>query len=216
MFVLASSAFLIGLLHSLSPAHWFPVVLVAKEKKWHLPAALGGAITAASAHILSTTVLSLLAGLGLKLGLDQVEATEEKVELGVSIFLIVVGLSYAAYAYWSHRKCIGHEHDHHGPEVTKAKKKGPYAFLFLLGLSPCLAYLPIHLSASALGFWTPVGSLVGFALGVTLAWTGAVLAVFRGMKKFLDHPFMEHYGETITGLGITLIGVVFLVRHFCF
>jgi hypothetical protein len=57
-------------------------------------------------------------------------------------------------------------------------------------------------------------SLLGFALGVLAALVGSTVLVFLGGMK-LDHPFLEHYGEVITGVGVALIGflLVFQVGH---
>jgi hypothetical protein len=39
------------------------------------------------------------------------------------------------------------------------------------------------------------------------ALVGATVLVSRGIMK-LDHPILEHYGDVITGLGITVMGII--------
>lgn len=207
MFILAFSAAFVGLVHSLAPGHWLPVVLMAKGKRWPLQTAILGAVAVATGHI----VLSLILG-GISIfaevrffGLYEAEI-EKYVGLGLAFF----GLAYAAQAFFRHSHC--HGHTHHGPDVKG--RKSPFLFLFSLGFSPCVAVLPIFAAASTQGVVATILAFVCFSFGVLTALIGATLLVSYGLLK-LDHPIFEHYGDVITGLGVAILGIaLFLLPHF--
>jgi len=204
MMILAVSAAFVGLVHSLAPGHWLPVVLMAKTKRWDLKRALLGAAVAASGHILVSTALGLAS--------LWVEATfltmhEEEIERYGGLGLILFGLIYAGLAYRNHHRC--HGHTHHGPNPRG--EKAPFFFLFMLGLSPCVAVLPVFAAAAALGSFPVFVTMVAFSAGVLAALGGGTLLVTKGLMK-LDHPILEHYGDVITGLGVAVMGcALFLI-----
>jgi len=224
MFALASTAAIIGLIHSLAPGHWLPVVLLAKGKRWSMRQALVGACIAGSGHIFISVLIGIIAFV---LG-DQfiphpdahdaheghgehahehvqgaAPSVHEMFERYSGLALIVFGLLYAWFAYRRHSRCHGHEH--HGP-TPKKREKAPYAFLFMLGLSPCVAVLPVF-GAAAIQNWSAlVLTQLGFAFGVLSALTSATWASIRGLGK-LDHPILEHYGDVITGFAMALLGL---------
>jgi hypothetical protein len=202
LFLLAGSAITIGLIHSLAPGHWLPVVLLARTKRWGLASSLLGALVAASGHILVSVGLGALA---LVLGAQVFTSHEASIERFSGLGLVAFGLSYAAWSWRRHRACHGHEH--HGPEVTKQREKAPFAFLFFLGFSPCVAVLPVFVAAAPLGFLAVAATMGAFALGVLFALGGATLLVARGIMK-LDHPLFEHHGDVLTGLAVALMGAL--------
>jgi cytochrome c biogenesis protein CcdA len=152
-----------------------------------------------------STVLALVAiGIG-----SQIFAShEEVIEKYSGLALILFGLLYALYSYKRHSGC-GHDHSHHGPDPTRAKT--PFLFLFSLGLSPCVAVLPILGVAATQSSFAAVVAVVAFCAGVITALVGATLLVSSGLVK-LDHPVLEHYGDVIAGFGIAALGgVLFLL-----
>jgi hypothetical protein len=206
-FLFLMSAGFVGLVHSLAPGHWLPVVLMAKTRRWKLGQAILGAVVAASGHILVSIALAFS---GIELAEHMVEELEHRVEQYSGWALLVFGLAYAGWSYTRHSHCRGHTH--HGPHPKGARR--PYWFLLSLGFSPCVAALPVFGAAAAGGVWGLFSSLLGFALGVLTALVGSTVLVFLGGMR-LDHPFLEHYGEVITGVGVALIGLllVFQVGH---
>jgi cytochrome c biogenesis protein CcdA len=204
MIVLAASAAFVGFVHSLAPGHWLPVVLVTKLHRWKARSAAFGAFVAALGHVVISCALGLLA-----LTFHSSEwarshhLSEEQMEHYSGAALFVFGLGFAAYAYFRHSHC--HGHGHHGPEPEK--RKGPYLFLFSLGLSPCVAVLPVFAAASVQGSGSVLLAMAAFSLGVFAALLGSTLLVTFGLIK-LDHPFLEHHADVITGLGVALLGLV--------
>ncbi|CAM6053773.1 unnamed protein product [Sphagnum tenellum] len=199
MVILGVSAALVGLIHSLAPGHWLPVVLMAKSRRWSMRSAVLGATLVASGHIFLSTLLGLVS---IYVELQYLAHYEEVIERYAGLGLGFFGLIYAAYAYFKHSGCQGHTH--HGPNPEEGKK-AVYAFLFSLGFSPCVAALPIFAAAAPLGAWSALVAFVCFSLGVLVALIGSTLLVSQGLVK-LDHPLFEHYGDVITGLCVALMG----------
>jgi nickel/cobalt exporter len=205
MMILALSSAFVGLVHSLAPGHWLPVVLMAKTKRWSMQQAAFGAIVAASGHILVSLSLGLLASL---IGHTFFEGSLHKVEENAGWILVVFGIFYAIYSRFQHRHCNDHDHGHHGPKPKK--ETAPYLFLFSLGFSPCFAVLPLFATAVGMGSMSLMVVMVTFSLGVLTALVGGSLLVARGLVK-LDHPILDHYGELITGLGVAAMGAFLLL-----
>jgi hypothetical protein len=198
-FLIGSAAF-VGFIHSLAPGHWLPVVLVAKTRRWKLKLALLGALCAASGH----AFVSALVGIGsIAISGSLLPGGEETIERYAALVLTVFGICYAAFGYFRHASCHGHEH--HGP-VPKGKK-APFLFLFGIGLSPCVAVLPVFLAASARGWAPALMTMASFGAGVAFSLAGATAAVTLGLLK-LDHPIFEHYGDVLTGVAVALMGAI--------
>jgi len=204
IFIVASAAF-VGFVHSLVPGHWLPIVLVAKSRKWSTQTAVLGAGISASGHILLS---NLLGAVSVWIGAQVLNMSEESMEKLGSVILMFFGVGYAAWSYFRHSHC--HGHTHHGPDPaseTTQKKRGPFAFLFFLGFSPCIAVLPVFGAASVKGTVAVLVSMISFSLGVLVALIGSTVLVTHGLSK-LDHPILEHYGDVMTGLGIAIMGLV--------
>jgi cytochrome c biogenesis protein CcdA len=204
VFPLLFSAAFVGFIHSLSPGHWLPVVLMVKSRKWGLAHAAFGALVAASGHVFVSVGLGFLA---LFIGQSFFSPYLHEIEENAGFILIFSGIAYAIYSRFTHRHCHGHEH--HGPDPRKSAK-APYVFLFSLGFSPCFAVLPVFGTAVGGGSAVLLGTMAAFAIGVVAALVGASLLVSRGLVK-LDHPIFEHYGDVITGVGVAVMGLVLLL-----
>lgn len=200
MILLAVSAAAIGFFHSLMPGHWLPVVLLAKSRKWAAGTVLLGAITAALGHVIMSI---LLGGISIYIGSHFLASQEEVIERYSSLILVLFGLGFAALAYFRHSSC--HGHTHHGP--NPAGRRAPFFFLFSLGLFPCVAVLPVFITASVRGSMATVLSMAAFSIGVVSSLMSSSLLASRGLAK-LDHPLLEHYGDVATGLGVVLVGLI--------
>lgn len=198
MWIVALSAALVGFIHSLAPGHWLPVVLMAKARKWNMRQAIVGASIAALGHILIASGIGIAAHtLGAHFIAEKVEAWEP-----VAAFcLIVFGVSYSFISLFYHRKCHGHEH--HGPVYKEGML--PYFFLFTVGLNPCVAVLPLFAASVGFGGLSLFVTIALFSVGALSASVGGSLLVSKGWLR-LDHPLFEHYGETLTGFVVALMG----------
>jgi nickel/cobalt transporter (NicO) family protein len=207
MILLVVSAVFIGLVHSLAPGHWLPVVFLTRARRWSMGTAMLGALVAASGHVLVSVFLGVL---GIKIGVHYFTQYEEQIEHYSGLVLVVFGIVYALLAYFNHIGCSSHTH-HHGPEPRKHSE--PFLFLFSMGLTPCVAVLPIFAAAAPLGTLTLVITMLGFALGAVVALLGTTVLVSFGVMR-LEYPFLEHYGDVITGICVALMGIlIFSLPH---
>lgn len=209
--VLALSAGVVGFVHSLAPAHWIPISLIAKSQKWTVRQSIFGAFFAGLGHVIvSLAIVSVV----LSLGAHFVADFEEEIERYAFLGLILFGLIYAAWAWKSHSHCIGHSH--HGPDPAKRDRR-PYLFLFFAGFTPCIAVLPVFISVFPYGVGALLFTAAVFCIGVFLSLFSVTTLVNLSAAKFLrlDHPVLEHHGELITGLAIALLGLIlfFLPHH---
>ncbi len=203
--LIASSVFFVGFIHSLGPAHWLPILLLGKSKRWSWARVQIGSVVTGGAHIVATLLLAFAI---VSLELKFLEGHEEDFEKFSGVLLMLYGIVYGVWGYFSHRQCHGHEH--HGPD-PKSREARPIAFLFLIGFTPCFAVVPSFMAVAHLGWPVLVGIGLAFAFGV---WASLILStslVRFGIMK-LDHPILEHYGDLIAGLGIFIVGllIVFL------
>ncbi len=204
MIILSISAAFVGLVHTLAPGHWLPVVLMAKTRKWSVRTAMMGAVVTASGHIFLSLLLGLLS---IWIGVHFLSQYENEIERYAGLGLAIFGMIYAGVAFFIHSDC--HGHTHHGPDPQN--KKTPFIFLFSLGFSPCVAVLPIFAAAASEGYLATVLTLFCFSVGVLVSLIGSTLLISLGLVK-LDHPLFEHYGDVITGCGVAVMGVLL----FCF
>jgi cytochrome c biogenesis protein CcdA len=204
MFLIAGSAAFVGLVHSLAPGHWLPVLLTVKSQRWPLRKAVLGALLAASGHVILSVIFGAIV---IKLGAFFLSSYEEQIEGYGGLVLVAFGLIYGGLAYFRHSSCHHHHHHDSDGEGSGRKKMSPYLFLFSLGFSPCVAVLPVFAAAATQGHVAVILSMIAFSLGVITALVSATVLVSLGIMK-LDHPILEHYGDVITGAGVALMGLV--------
>jgi len=188
------------------PGHWLPVVLMAKTRRWSLSTAILGAVITALGHIF----LSILLGVAsIWIGVHFLSQYESEIERYAGAILGVFGLFYGILAFFRHSEC--HGHTHHGPDPKG--QKAPFLFLFTLGLSPCVAALPVFAAAATEGTLATFLTLAAFSIGVLTSLIGSTVLVTLGLVK-LDHPLLEHYGDVITGAGVAVMGLIlFFISH---
>jgi nickel/cobalt exporter len=203
MIFLATSAIVIGFIHSLAPGHWLPVVLVSRARRWPLGTSVVGALTTALGHVLVSSVIGVAA---LELGEHLFTQREDQIERYGGLLVAAFGLIYGLVALFRHAGCVGHTH--HGPAVSK--KRGPFAFLFFVGFTPCVAVLPVFIAAVAKGIAGVAVTMIAFAVGVAGALISATVFARFGVMKF-DHPIFEHYGDVLTGAAIVVVGLILFI-----
>lgn len=200
--ILFISAFLIGFFHSLAPAHWLPVVLMAKLKKWSSLKVLLGSLMISGGH--------LFLSIGLALGtfwLGEQVIQKQKFKFYSSLFMIGFGLIYTLLSYRKHIHCQGHLH--HGA-VPQPGEKTPFLFLFFVGFSPCFAVVPLGAAALGQGMQVTFGTFLAYALGVLIAIIGACFLFLMGFKA-IDHPWIEHHSDVLIGLSVSFLGIFLLI-----
>jgi ABC-type nickel/cobalt efflux system permease component RcnA len=207
MFILMSSAALVGFVHSLAPGHWLPVVLLAKTRCWKPSVAAAASLVTAGGHIFLSILLSAIA---IAAGATYLHEHEDLIEKYAGLGLAIFGVLYAIFSFRRHSHCQGHTH--HGPNPPARDKtvKRTVLFLFSVGFSPCAAVLPVFVAAMPFGWTGYLLTGVSFSAGVIAALAGSSLVASMGVLK-LDHPIFEHFGDVLTGVGVALLGLVLFV-----
>jgi ABC-type nickel/cobalt efflux system permease component RcnA len=191
------------------PVHWLPVVLLGRVRKWSAFLVVLGALVSALGHVLVSGGMGVSTALiGLKLSSEDTH----RMESVLAWLLMGFGWSYVLYAWFRRGRSCDHSHENHEIETRATRKShtGAYVLLFTLGLSPCFGSIPLFLASGVFGVQGVVFLAVSFALGVILSMSLTCLLVYQGvvMKR---GPWLDRYGETLTGLGVFLMGLLMIL-----
>jgi hypothetical protein len=199
--VLLGTVVAVGILHTLVPDHWAPIVAVARRRRWSYARTAAGAALAGTGHVLSTLALGLLAwGFGIT-----VAARYGTLVNQASAFALIVFGGWIAWGGWKEAR-RGHEHGHSGESASSERT----ALLLILGSSPMIEGLPAFFAATSYGFSTIAMMAMLFALstiGTYVVVSVAALAGFQNMTS--DH--IERYGEFLSGAVVVVAGIIALV-----
>jgi nickel/cobalt exporter len=107
----------------------------------------------------------------------------------------------------------GHSHNHvhsheHEPQGKKADNtRAGYGLVAIIGLTPCVALLPIVFAGTTLGISTVITVMVVFFAGTLGTILLTTMLALKGLQM-VKLEFFEKRGEVITGLVIALIGIL--------
>ena len=228
----------VGVLHTLVPDHWAPIVVLARQQGWSIARTARTAALAGVGHVGSTLALGLvvwLAGVAVSVRYGHI------VEVVTAAALIVFG-AWVAYGGWNelrhgaphahHEHAHLHVHDdgtrhvhwhqHHDADEHEAqgsaavlhvhshRSSGRTALLLILGSSPMVEGLPAFLGASAYG--APVlGIMAAVFAAATIATYVATCAFgVAGLARISLGP-LERYGEVLSGAFVAAVGVYSLL-----
>lgn len=100
----------VGILHTIVPDHWGPIVAVARQRGWSATQTARAATTAGIGHVTTTLLLGAIVWYAGSLAAAQYA---REVTLISAIALIAFGV-WIAYGGW--REAVGHGHHHHDHE----------------------------------------------------------------------------------------------------
>jgi putative Mn2+ efflux pump MntP len=234
-YLLIATAGATALFHTLIPDHWLPFVLVARSQQWSLSKTFVTTLLSALLHVVLSLGLGVLA---LFLGREFILAVGERLELFAGWALAFFGLVYTLYFLvggGQHQHYFpGHgEHhpleDYQGTEGS-AGDEGPtrphilsrhlgdrpwsaLALAGVVGLNPCVLAIPLVFATIAEDRWALLGVSVSFAFTSIAILVGASLLGYQGMKR-LRLDFLNRYGEVISGILLTVVGLLMiLLQH---
>jgi hypothetical protein len=124
IWALLAATFILATTHTLSPDHWFPVVMVGRANRWKISWVMGLAVLAGAGHVGISVGIGLI-GVFAKTGAAKGIATF--LENTTPILLMVFGFSYAAYAFYTQRMGA-HGHSHGIPIVNRLLGIDPHAY----------------------------------------------------------------------------------------
>lgn len=200
--LLIGAVLAVGVLHTMVPDHWLPIVLMARQRNW-TPRQTGlAALQAGTGHVVSTLLIAVLFWAA---GAAVAVRFSGWIETITSLALIGFGL-WVAIGAWRE---MAHEHDHaHGHAHEHHKQGSRMALLLILGSSPMIEGIPAFFAAGRYGF----GLLVVMALVFAAATIGTyvILSVYsaKGLQQVRFGRF-ERYGEIASGVLIAIVGAVF-------
>ncbi len=231
--LLVATVAIVGVLHTIVPDHWAPIVVLARQQGWSALRTARAAALAGVGHVTTTLLLgSLLWFVGATLAVRYAHI----VSLVAAVALLVFGL-WIAYGGWKetredqgagsdlahahvheHNDGLKHVHWHEHEEASEVAKgaavmhthahavAGRTTLLLILGSSPMVEGIPAFLSASTRG-----PELLGVMASVFAFSTIATYVVMctvglRGLQRASLGP-LERYGEVISGLFVAAVGV---------
>jgi ABC-type nickel/cobalt efflux system permease component RcnA len=229
----------VGVLHTIVPDHWAPIVVLAREQGWSVGRIARAAAIAGLGHVTTTLILgALLWVVGAALAVRYAHLVSSV----SAIALIAFGL-WIAYTGWKETREEGHGHAHHGhahlhrhdgglehvhwhehrdddlhlvePGVAVLHRhdhtaSGRMALLLILGSSPMIEGIPAFFSASTKGPALLGIMAVVFAVSTIVTYVVMCVAGLRGLQKASLGP-LERYGEVLSGLFVALVGCYALV-----
>lgn len=226
----------VGVLHTLVPDHWAPIVVIARQQGWSVLRTARTAAIAGFGHVMSTLVLgAVLWAVGASLAARYGHA----VNVVAALALIAFG-AWIAYAGWRELRAgqehghthLGHAHLHghaegtqhvhwheHGDADWHAGEggvavlhehehaiAGRTALLLILGSSPMIEGIPAFFAASTYGATLLAVMAAVFAAATILTYVGASSFATAGLQRISFGP-LERYGEVLSGAFVALVGI---------
>jgi hypothetical protein len=107
--LLVAAVATVGVLHTMVPDHWVPIILIARQRGWSKSKTARAALQAGIGHVLSTLLIALVVWLA---GAAFAQRFGHIVDTVSSLALIAFGSWFAISAWRDLRKQGGHGHSH--------------------------------------------------------------------------------------------------------
>ena len=194
---------LLSAIHALIPNHWLPLVAIGRAEGWRRAETLSVTAITGLAHVTSTILIGILAGL---LGYQLSTRYASVSSVVAPAVLIGLGVIYLLLDFVRRR----HQHDHfrtrgRGGKVSRLSLVGSLS----LGMffSPCIEIEAYYFTAGTLG-WQGIIAVSLVYLVVTVA--GMVVLVDLGLKGAarIESHFLEHHERAVTGFLLIGLGVL--------
>jgi hypothetical protein len=218
--LLVATVAAVGVLHTLVPDHWAPIVVIARQRRWSRTRTVRAAAIAGVGHVTSTLVLGVVLWFA---GAVAASHYGHVVNVVAALALIAFG-AWIAVAGWRELRGHGepghhhHHHDggHHEGGQDRERGETPVAvsqrttLLLILGSSPMVEGLPAFLAASTYGAALLATMAAVFAAATIVTYAAVTAAALRGLERISLGP-LERYGEVLSGLVVAAVGVFSLV-----
>ncbi len=236
--LLVATVATVGVLHTLVPDHWAPIVVLGRQQGWSVSRTARAAALAGVGHVTTTLLLGLLLWV---VGAALAVRYAHLVSVAAAVALLVFG-AWIAYGGWrelrggvDHDADVGHAHLHRHADATEHVHwhdhdghlhatdggaavihehdhavTGRTALLLILGSSPMIEGLPAFFAASPYGMSLLCVMAVVFALATIGTYVGVSAAGVSGLQRISLGP-LERYGEVASGVFVALVGAYALV-----
>jgi len=212
----------VGVLHTLVPDHWLPIVILARQRGWSKVETARGCPGRLRTHRFHA---------GNRRGrMDRWRHGRKRygavIDTASSIALIGFGLWIAISAWLeahrhrahSHNDGIPHAHridKQHGEagDRTTAPRRDRTALLLIVGSSPMVEGIPLFFAAR--GYGTGLIAVMAVVFAASTIATYLVLCVTSASQlQSLHFGAFERHGEALSGAIIAIVGLVFWVWPF--
>ncbi len=206
-FLLIGAVALVGILHTVVPDHWGPIVLLARQEHWPSRKLVRVALGAGAGHVVSTLLIGFVMWIA---GVAVAQRYGTLVSRISSLGLILFG-GWMLFSAW--RELAGSTGKHQSKilrDSPSSSRSRAMALILVLGSSPMIEGLPAFFAAGRYGLWL-LGVMAGVFAVSTIA-TYVVMCVYasRSLHQVRTHAF-ERYGEVLSGGFIVLLGLIFLI-----
>jgi putative Mn2+ efflux pump MntP len=190
----------VGILHTLVPDHWAPIVLIARQRNWSLAQTARAAATAGLGHLGSTLMLGVI---------FWIAGTVAAAHYG-RIVNAVSAAALIAFGLWT---CYGWFKERGKPEQAAPASTIPAqtALLLVIGSSPMIEGIPLFLAAFRYGAAVLGIMAAVFAAATIATYVGTCVAGVASFRRGAFVGKLEPYGELISGILVALVGVYVLL-----
>jgi putative Mn2+ efflux pump MntP len=197
---------LLSALHAAIPNHWIPLVAIARSEGWTRSETLTFTGITGLAHVTSTILIGVVAGL---LGHGLSTRYSAVASVVAPAVLIGLGLIYLALEL----RGRAHHHGHLKPpeRADAASRLSLVATLSAaMFFSPCIEIEAYYFTAGTLG----APAIVAVSLVYLVVTVGGMILLvdlgLKGASKMQSH-FLEHHERAVTGLVLVGLGLLALV-----
>ena len=189
----------VGVLHTLVPDHWAPIVVLARQQRWTVARTARVAALAGLGHVVSTLFLGVVFWFA---GATLAARYGHAVNLAAAVALIAFGLWMAV---------VGWREAHGKPPAADSRDtKRTTTLLLILGSSPMIEGLPLFFAASTYGPRLLAVMALAFAASTIATYVATCTAGVAGLQRVSLGAF-ERYGEFLSGALVALVGVYALI-----
>ncbi|HEY5340612.1 MAG TPA: hypothetical protein VIK27_06270 [Candidatus Aquilonibacter sp.] len=188
----------VGVLHTLVPDHWAPIVVLARAHRWSPARTARAAALAGIGHVTSTLALGVVLWV---VGATAAARYGHAVSVVSALALIGFGL-WIAYGGWKEARADRDDEPHSAHDTVGSRT----ALLLIVGSSPMVEGIPAFLAASTSGVALLATMAVVFALATVVTYVTTCVAGVVGFQRASLGPF-EKYGELISGALVAVVGM---------
>lgn len=205
MTILASSAALIGFVHTLcGPDHYLPFIVMGKARKWSISKTMRITFLCGLGHVLGSVVLGLL-GASLGIAIGKIELFEACRGNLAAQLLIIFGFTYCVWGI--HRAIKRKPHGHTHPHDHKTQNITPWVLFTIFVLGPCEPLIPLLMYPAAEHSLSGMMLVTGlFAFATISTMMTIVLASIWGIK-FIKLGSIGHFSHALAGATICASGL---------
>ncbi len=213
-FLLLGSVIVVGVLHTMVPDHWAPIMLIARQKKWSKAQTALAALQAGTGHVVTTLLIAVvvwIAGVAVATRFGTLVDTLSSFALiGFGLWIAIGSWREMHHEHGHYHGDVYHPHEHRDDDDSHSHESKRTALLLILGSSPMIEGIPAFFAAAKYGIGLIIPMAVLFAIS-TIA-TYVILCVYSTTGlQYLKLSAFEKYGEVLSGSFIALIGLVFLI-----